>query len=156
MLMATEGEKAALRRLASEMEGAREMGMLLGYGEATWKPGVRWLPAGVIRKLAVVVRMMASADAVQLVARDSEMTVQEAAEFLGIPHPAMLALLEAGAVVAVDVASQGAAVRVRLVDVVALRDRLADEAAERGRPGLLAGRAAFLAEAAKGRPESGG
>lgn len=106
-----------------------------------------WLELETIDDIRQFFGLMVGADAVQIVPLSREMTTQEAAEFLGISRPSLIKLVEMGELKCLKPTPGGRHRRLLLSDLVAFRDRLAEEAAERGRPLLLAGREKFLSEA---------
>ena len=133
-----------LGHLKGLLKGAKKVGLMIGYANEMWYPGVEWLSKATIQDIEQFVTMMAGSEAVQLVPLDREMTTQGAAEFLGISRPSLIKLVEAGEIPCLKPTPGGRHRRLRLKDVVAFRDRLAEEAAERGKPLLEAARARFL------------
>jgi excisionase family DNA binding protein len=144
-----ESERRTLSQLRDRIEGAIKVGIVTNGVKGEVK--TVWLSAGVIEKLAIVLRCMAGPEAVRIRPLNNELTTQEAAEFLGISRPSMVKLLRENALPWSTPTLKKTHRRVKLSDLVAFRDSLADEAAERGEPKLLAGRAAFLAEAEAAR-----
>lgn len=82
------------------------------------------LPPEVFEVLRGVVEAMASGQAVTLAPVHQRLTTQEAAELLGISRPTLVKLLESGEI---PFEQPGRHRRVRLVDVLAYRERASDE-----------------------------
>ena len=82
------------------------------------------LPAEVFDVLRDIVAAMAAGQAITIAPVHQRLTTQEAADLLGISRPTVVKLLESGAI---PFEQPGRHRRVRLVDVLAYRDRAAAE-----------------------------
>ncbi len=112
-------------------ESLAELGELLespGAGQATTLEGPRGerlvLPATVFEALREVVQAMADGQAVTIVPVEERLTTQQAADLLGISRPTLVKLLDSGEI---PFQRPGRHRRVRLVDVIAYRDRASME-----------------------------
>lgn len=82
------------------------------------------LPAEVFDVLRDIVAAMAAGQAITIAPVHQRLTTQEAADLLGVSRPTVVKLLESGAI---PFEQPGRHRRVRLVDVLAYRDRAAAE-----------------------------
>lgn len=82
------------------------------------------IPGAIFDALVSVATALASGDGVTVMPSRSKLTTQEAADFLGMSRPTLIKILESGAL---DFELVGRHRRVMLSDLVAYRDRVAEE-----------------------------
>lgn len=110
-------EDAAVRQLDALLRGGADTDLQLVAADGTAVA----LPAAVRELLAQLVHEMARGKAVAVLPMDTDLTTQEAADYLNVSRPYLIKLLEAGEIPFTTV---GAHRRVRLDDVQKYQERL--------------------------------
>lgn len=112
-ILATEDELPLLQALAARLDGAQTV-TLLGPDDEPIA-----LSASARQTLALLIQTLARGDAVAITPIAATLTAQQAADFLQLSRPALLALVESG-----EIAANPDPLRpVRLADVLAYRQR---------------------------------
>ncbi len=150
VLSAADRDRPSLQELADSLHDAEFASLIVGEGEPV--P----LPSTAIRALARLASLMVGADYVQIQPFSSYLTTQQAADFIGISRPTLIKLLGDGEdqIPFVTPGPEGSHRRVRYVDLVRFRRRLAAKAADAGREELAAGEAEFLRSGREKQPAS--